>query len=1096
MRLGRLRLGGVAVQLCRGRPAPHRRVMAGYGAAAAPTWASRTSFHRPAPESQALFDGETGQLHSISPASNGGCAAAFARAFGLCADRPCIGRRSGPHEPFEWVSYGAFALDVCSVAAGLVRQLPAGARVGICAANSYEWIVTDFACLFAGMTSVALSNTWDPATLQAVGAQRGLAAIACDLASAPKCLEAARSILEPRAVLLLQPVPRARALRPAPEVLVLHFAALLCEPPLQAPVTRDATATHTIMHTSGTTGLPKGVEYSDSLWLSNMEHYPAKLCVAVSYQPLAFITDRHTVAITLWNGGRLGLVTFEPDKPKMESIITDLQEIRPTVLKGVPKFWQEIQVAARMQHDVGLGVLGGRACTLVCGAGALDPAVAAWYRSLADTSFLAGYGSTEVGNLAQNRKMLAHVEWKLLPREGFDVSQGTGELAVKTGDMMFGGYDGNPDRTASAFTEDGFYKMGDIVSISIPASGGSGVVEEICSTPQRGVAVLVDVLGRAGSSIKLSTGKWVAVERLEDIYRTCVGVRHVMVHGDNGHDQLVALVDREPGHQTDSEAAVLARFYAEAQSRGLNSFEFVAAVTFASRPFSQADQTLSGTDKLNRRNLLKEWGDQLEAALSAASEAPDPFGELDERHSFHEQGGTSIKANEIATLYAKLGVPREQVLLKLADDERSIGELKRELTRQSSAAAEVRHTPPAKIALPVEFTLDTALPSDKIGGAERAVLVTGATGFVGSFATAELLRQGRHVICTVRNAEGAAARHRVEGSLHDRGLWTADVQEACAMGRLSVISASLSRPFFGLSVAAFDELAARVDAILHLAAKVDLHGHFDEHRSANIGGVVEVLRLAFRARARLTFASTTDVLPAGCGDDEPMPSAIRDLPETDGYALSKLIGERLTETAVERGLSANIVRLGFIGGSSVTGVCNPKDFLCRLLIGICHTRSFPESSGPDEQTLTRFLPVDVAARALTVVLLGLENVPSTSGVVHVSAAGPDLSMRDLHAILLRYGPPFAPLPLLPFPQWMERAKLDGALSVWPVLRWAKGKEHFPAFNSRSARPQRLLKLLGDGVSVSGGGVLSAEELSLSETQLEVVIHGMLRHLFA
>ena len=123
-------------------------------------------------------------------------------------------------------------------------------------------------------------------------------------------------------------------------------------------------------------------------------------------RPLAFITDRHSVATTLWNGGRVGLVTFEDHASKMESIVADLQEIRPTVLKGVakppvlpaffsdirlsksywleqvPKFWQEIQVAARMQHDVGLKVLGGRTHTLICGAGALDPSVAAWYGSL------------------------------------------------------------------------------------------------------------------------------------------------------------------------------------------------------------------------------------------------------------------------------------------------------------------------------------------------------------------------------------------------------------------------------------------------------------------------------------------------------------------------------------------------------------------------------------------------------------------------------------------------------------------------------------------------------------------------------------------
>eukprot|EP00614_Pseudopedinella_elastica_P024184 CAMPEP_0172624252 /NCGR_PEP_ID=MMETSP1068-20121228/134955_1 /TAXON_ID=35684 /ORGANISM="Pseudopedinella elastica, Strain CCMP716" /LENGTH=57 /DNA_ID=CAMNT_0013433121 /DNA_START=66 /DNA_END=235 /DNA_ORIENTATION=+ len=57
------------------------------------------------------------------------------------------------------------------------------------------------------------------------------------------------------------------------------------------------------MHTSGTTGVPKGVHYSSELWLANMAHHPAELCVAASYQPLTFITDRHTVFTTLWNGG-------------------------------------------------------------------------------------------------------------------------------------------------------------------------------------------------------------------------------------------------------------------------------------------------------------------------------------------------------------------------------------------------------------------------------------------------------------------------------------------------------------------------------------------------------------------------------------------------------------------------------------------------------------------------------------------------------------------------------------------------------------------------------------------------------------------------
>ncbi len=57
--------------------------------------------------------------------------------------------------------------------------------------------------------------------------------------------------------------------------------------------------------------------------------------------------------------------------------------------------------------------------------------------------------------------------------------------------------------------------MGDIVQIMMPE--GSVPEHVSCFVPQKGLGVMVDVLGRAGSLIKLSTGKWVAVERLERI---------------------------------------------------------------------------------------------------------------------------------------------------------------------------------------------------------------------------------------------------------------------------------------------------------------------------------------------------------------------------------------------------------------------------------------------------------------------------------------------------------------------------------------------------------------------------------------------------
>jgi hypothetical protein len=172
-------------------------------------------------------------------------------------------------------------------------------------------------------------------------------------------------------------------------------------------------------------------------------------------------------------------------------------------------------------------------------------------------------------------------------------------------------------------------------------------------------------------------------------------------------------------------------------------------------------------------------GDPLEVVLSAVNEAADDsLRDLDERHSFRRQGGTSIQANIIVNLYAKLGVPRDEVLLKLSDHSRSIADIRRELTRQSKVQTPHSPAPLDEITLPAEFALDVVISEvPRSSSEERTVFVTGATGFIGAFAVAELLQQGWYVICAVRNADGNIAHHRIEGSLHDRGLWTADTQK-------------------------------------------------------------------------------------------------------------------------------------------------------------------------------------------------------------------------------------------------------------------------------------------------------------------------------
>ena len=88
-------------------------------------------------------------------------------------------------------------------------------------------------------------------------------------------------------------------------------------------------------------------------------------------------------------------------------IFRDLLAVRPTVLKGVPAFWEHVAEASRMVQDRQLAILGGRARVLCCGAGAIS-ATAGTVRACRLGSCepcldLELYGCTECGNHALNR---------------------------------------------------------------------------------------------------------------------------------------------------------------------------------------------------------------------------------------------------------------------------------------------------------------------------------------------------------------------------------------------------------------------------------------------------------------------------------------------------------------------------------------------------------------------------------------------------------------------------------------------------------------------------------------------------------------------
>lgn len=205
----------------------------------------------------------------------------------------------------------------------------------------------------------------------------------------------------------------------------------------------------------------------------------------------------------------------------------------------------------------------------------------------------------------------------------------------------------------------------------------------------------------------------------------------------------------------------------------------------------------------------------------------------------------------------------------------------------------------------------------------KNILITGATGYLGSNLVGQLLRNTNlNVYTIIRGNSLEAAKSRVKGKLEF--YFGQDLLNTYG-NRLFILGGDLSKDKLGLSDENYVSLSNNIDAVINCAANVKHYGKYNEFYEANIKSVENLITFAADSKVKdLHHVSTISVASGLINNVESVlfTEYDHDLGQkTDNYyAQTKLEAEKLILKARERGLNCNIYRLGNITFNSHSGV--------------------------------------------------------------------------------------------------------------------------------------------------------------------------------
>lgn len=793
-----------------------------------------------------------------------------------------------------------------------------------------------------------------------------------------------------------------------------------------------------VIHTSGTTGIPKGVliehravsnfitQYNKLLQIGTEDH-------TLQFSPYNFDGSVIDIWLPLAEGATVHLY---PNNKLLGDYLSDFLSLNKiTVIPFVsPSVLSTIPVSVRLPQLKTIGI-GGEAC----------PTTVSRYW-MEKVRLVNVYGPTETA-VAVNRyifddkhpantlgKAIDNMRFYVLDAYLREIPVGvTGELHL-SGIQLSRGYLNQPELTSEKFIDNPLVKDQDI---------SNGIFSRLYKTGDL-VRILpdgnIEFMGRKDQQVKVR-GFRIEIAEVETAIQRIDGVRSNIVRVIKTGDNISSLRAYIVGNANTSDIKNLL-------SNQLPPYmipnEFILIDSIPVTPNGKVDMAALNSlaeEYLNQitpeeedipvnkyEEIIKNvWSEVLQCKISSF-----------EKDFFH-MGGHSLL---LTKLYNRLceHFPNKFSLSELYTNNtiRKLAHLVED--RDLNPAQTMEHyglgTDPLSMEIKKDALVDASEFRVKLQEkgnftSPEIILLTGVTGFVGVNLLVEFLQPTTAIIYLLIRAEGKEqAEKRLIDTLNKQLMPISLYDKK----RVRPIAGDLSKPLLGLTSDLYDKLAQSVDVIYHAGSSVNFIQPYSYMKAANVDALRVLIKLATTYRLKqICLLSTIGVFswehyftkPAMIMEADSTQPAFKYLSRDMGYIQSKWVMEQVAQQAIEQGVPIIIFRLGYVFCHSITGATAKYQWWGLLVRTCIELKTYPILIDQKEELVS----VDFISKAVAHIST---NPEATGQIFHLCPHPKDnMSMMEFFETLkTQFG---FELKAVPYREWMSLWENDENSLLYPLL---------------------------------------------------------------